>query len=232
MGAQWKHKGRTENAALKGRIIGKLVKEIMVAARSGPDTSANPRLRMAVDAAKKASMTKETLERAIKKGAGLLDEVVNFDVITYEGHGPHNVPVIVECLTENKNRTAGNIRQRFRKGKLGTTGSVSWDFDHLGVIEATGPEGADPEAAAIEAGAQDLEAGDDGDTRFLTEASDLDAVTRALTAAGWTVTSSKLAYRAKNPVTLEGDALAEVVAFLEEIEEDDDVQNFYVGLAG
>ena len=123
----------------------------------------NPRLRLAVDAAKKASMTRDTLERAIKKGAGLLDEPVNFETVMYEGFAPHQVPVIVECLTDNKNRTAPNMRVLFRKGQLGASGSVSWDFTRRGAIEASPPaEGDDPEEAAIEAGAQEVEAGEEG----------------------------------------------------------------------
>lgn len=232
MGAQWKHKGRTENAAAKGRIFGKLVKEIMVAAKSGADPEANSRLRMAIDQAKRASMPKDTLDRAIKKGAGLGDEPVNYEVVTYEGFAPHHVPVIVECLTENKNRTAGNIRLLFRKGQLAAAGAVSWDFKHQGVIEATPPAGADPETAAIEAGAQDLEAADEGATRFFTEATDLDLVNRALTAAGWTVNSAQLAWRAKNPVKVDPAKRGEVEAFLGELDEDDDVQNIFVGLDG
>ena len=231
MGAQWKHKGRTESAAAKGQKFTKLVKEIMVAAKAGPDPESNSRLRIAVEQAKKASMPKDTLERAIKKGAGLLDEVVNYETVTYEGFAPHQVPVIVECLTENKNRTATNIRVLFKKGQIATSGAVSWDFNRLGVIEATPPEGgADAEAAAIEAGAQDLEAAEEGATRFLTAATDLDTVSRALTGMGWTVSSQNLAWIAKNPVHLEGEARSEVEAFLEAMDEDDDVQNIYVGL--
>jgi YebC/PmpR family DNA-binding regulatory protein len=232
MGAQWKHKGRTENAAAKGRVFSKLVKEIMVAAKSGADPEANSRLRIAIEQSKKASMPKDTLERAIKKGAGLGDEVINYEVVTYEGFGPHHVPVVVECLTENKNRTAGNIRAIFRSGQLAASGAVTWDFKHLGVIEATPPPGADPESAAIEAGAQDLEPGDEGATRFLTELTDLDLVSRALTAAKWTIVSAQLAWRAKNPVKVEGEKRAEVEKFLGELDEDDDVQNIYVGLDG
>ncbi|HZH18207.1 MAG TPA: YebC/PmpR family DNA-binding transcriptional regulator [Archangium sp.] len=232
MGAQWKHKGRTEHAAAKGRLFTKLVKELIVAAKTGgAEPGSNPRLRMAMDAAKKASMPRDTLERAIKKGAGLLDEPVNYEVVTYEGFAPHQVPVIVECLTENKTRTAANIRLLFRKGQIATSGAVSWDFNRLGVIEATPPEaGADAETAAIEAGAQELEAGEEGATRFLTAATDLDSVSRALTGMGWTVSSQNLAWIAKNPVSLEGEARAEVEAFLEAMDEDDDVQHIYVGL--
>jgi YebC/PmpR family DNA-binding regulatory protein len=206
----------------------------MVAAKGGgADPASNPRLRMAVEQAKKASMPRDTLERAIKKGAGLLDEQVNYETVTYEGFAPHRVPVIVECLTDNKNRTATNIRVLFRKGQLATSGAVSWDFNRLGVIEAAPPAaGADAEAAAIEAGAQDLEVGEEGSTRFLTEATELDAVSRALGGMGWTVQSSNLAWLAKNPVEVDSAARAEVEAFLEALDEDDDVQNIFVGLKG
>src|SRR5262252_1454886 len=156
MGAQWKHKGRLASADAKGRVFTKLAKEVMAAAKGGADPTMNARLRMAVDAAKKASMPKDTLERAIKKGAGLLDEHVSYETVTYEGFAPHRVPVIVECLTDNKNRTATNIRVLFRKGQLGNSGSVSWDFAHVGQVEATHAGGADAESAAIEAGAQDV----------------------------------------------------------------------------
>ena len=232
MGAQWKQKGREASAAAKGRVFTKLAKEIMVAARSGADPSMNPRLRMAVEAAKKASMTKDTLERAIKKGAGLLDEAVQYETVTYEGFAPHQVPVIVECLTDNRNRTSANVRVLFRKGQLGASGAVSWDFLRVGQIEATPPApGTDPDEAAIESGAQDLEPGEEGATRFFTEPSDLDAVGKALADRKWNVTSAQLVWKPKNPVTLDDAKRAEVEAFLEAIDEDDDVQNIYVGLA-
>lgn len=232
MGAQWKAKGKELAAAQKGRIFTKLAREIIVAARNGADPSMNPRLRLAVEQAKKHSMPKDTLERAIKKGAGLLDEVVNYEKLTYEGFAPHRVPVIVECLTDNANRTATNIRILFRKGQLGNSGSVSWDFDYLGMIEATpNARDADPEVAAIEAGAQDLEAGEDGGTLFYTDPTDLDAVQRALPEHGFAVQSAQLGWRAKNPVSIGAAERAEVEAFLEAIDADDDVQNVYVGLA-
>jgi transcriptional/translational regulatory protein YebC/TACO1 len=139
--------------------------------------------------------------------------------------------VIVECLTDNKNRTATNIRILFRKGQLGTTGSVSWDFAHVGLVDATPPEGADAEEAAIEGGAQDFEADGEGGFRFYTEPTDLDAVSKALSARGWTVATMRLGWKAKNPQKLE-DAAArtEVEQFLHEIDDDDDVQHIYVGL--
>ncbi|MEK6551422.1 MAG: YebC/PmpR family DNA-binding transcriptional regulator [Pseudomonadota bacterium] len=233
MGAQWKTKIRETSASAKGKIFTKLAKEIMVAARAGADPDMNSRLRMVVEQAKKASMPRDTVERAIKKGAGLLDEVVHYEKQIYEGFAPHRVPVIVECLTDNINRTITNIRMLFRKGHLGTSGSVSWDFDHLGMIEAVPAKtGADPEAAAIEAGARDLEPGENGVTMFYTDPADLDAVSRALPAHGFTVQSAQLGYRAKNPVTLGEAERKEVEAFLEAIDADDDVQNVYAGLAG
>ncbi|WP_434390423.1 YebC/PmpR family DNA-binding transcriptional regulator [Melittangium boletus] len=232
MGAQWKHKGRTEHAAAKGRLFTKLVKELIISAKAGgAEVASNPRLRMAVEQAKKASMPRDTLERAIKKGAGLLDEPVNYELVTYEGFAPHQVPVIVECLTDNKNRTATNIRVLFRKGQIATTGAVSWDFNRMGVIEATPPEGgADAEEAAIEAGADNVEPGDEGASRFLTGPTDVDTVGKALAGLGWTVSAQNLAWIAKNPVALEGEARTEVEAFLEAMDSDDDVQNIYVGL--
>ena len=232
MGAQWKTKIKETTAAAKGRIFTKLAKEIMVAARAGADPEMNSKLRMTIDQAKKASMPKDTIERAIKKGAGLLDDGVTFEKVTYEGFAPHRVPVIVECLTDNVNRTVTNIRILFRKGQLGTSGSVAWDFDYLGMIEATpASAGADAETAAIEAGASDLEPGENGATLFLTAPSDLDAVSRALPAQGFVVQSAQLGYRPKNPVTLGDAERAEVEAFLEAVDADDDVQNVFAGLA-
>ena len=231
MGAQWKARPKEIAANAKGKIFGKLVKEIMIAARNGADPDMNPKLRLAVHQAKKASMPKDTLERAIKKGAGLSGEVVNYERTIYEGFAPHRVPVIVECLTDNVNRTVAEIRVLFRKGQLGTSGSVSWDFDYLGMIEASPEGGADPELAAIEAGAQDFEPAEEGATLFYTEPTDLDAVCKALPEFGFTVQLANLGYKAKNPVSLSGAELEEVEAFLEALDNHDDVQNVYVGLS-
>ena len=239
MGAQWKAKGKAQAADARGKLFGRLAKDIMVAARAGADPASNSRLRLVVEQARKVSMPKETLERAIKKGAGLTGEAVHFEHVMYEGFAPHRVPVMVECLTDNVNRTAPEMRVLFRKGQLGTSGSVSWDFDHVGLIEAepaAGATGAEPELAAIEAGAQDFEAGDDeGVTLFITDAADLDLVSRALPAQGFTVLSAKLGYRPKNPIdpaSLSAADLEEVEAFLAAIDGNDDVQNVFVGLAG
>ena len=235
MGAQWKAKGKELAANARGRVFGKLAKEIMVAARNGADPASNARLRLVVEQARKVSMPKDTLERAIKKGAGLTGDAVHFEHVIYEGFAPHRVPLMVECLTDNLNRTASEIRVLFRKGHLGTSGSVSWDFDHVGMIEAEPlVAGADPELAAIEAGAQDFEPGhEEGTTMFLSDHADLDIVSRALPAQGFTVLSAKLGYKAKNPVspsTLSAAELEEVEAFLAAIDANDDVQNIFVGL--
>ena len=232
MGAQWKAKHKDLAANAKGRIFGKLSKEIMIAARNGADPDLNPRLRMVVEQARKASMPRETLERAIKKGAGLLGDTVHFDRVTYEGFAPHRVPLIVECLTDNINRTVSEIRVLFRKGQLGAAGSVSWDFDHLGLIEAVPiAPGADAELAAIEAGAQDFEAGDEEEAAlFLTEPGDLDLVCRALPTHGFNVISAKLGYRSRNALSLGAEERAEVEDFLAAIDAHDDVQEVYVGL--
>jgi YebC/PmpR family DNA-binding regulatory protein len=236
MGAQWKAKHKDVAANAKGRMFGKLAKDIMIAARNGADPAANARLRLVLEQARKVSMPKETLDRAIKKGAGLTGEVVHFEHVMYEGFAPHRVAVMVECLTDNVNRAASEMRVLFRKGQLGTSGSVAWDFDHVGMIEAEPAAGADPEMAAIEAGAQDLEPGnEEGTTLFLTDPSDLDLVSRALPAQGFTVLSAKLGYRPKNPIdpsSLSAPDLEEVEAFLAAIDNNDDVQNVYVGLAG
>jgi YebC/PmpR family DNA-binding regulatory protein len=233
MGAQWKAKPKEAAANARGKIFGRLVKEIVVCARNGADPDMNPKLRLAIHQAKKASMPKETLDRAIKKGAGLSGETVNFERTTYEGFAPHQVPLIVECLTDNVNRTVAEIRVLFRKGQLGSSGSVAWDFDHVGLIEASSDSGADPELAAIEAGAQDFDEADEGNTLFITEPTDLDLVSRALPEQGFTVNSASLGYRPKNPVSsLTPEQREEVEAFLEAIDNHDDVQNVYVGLAG
>ena len=232
MGAQWKAKGKALVADAKGRLFGKLVKEIIVAARAGADPAGNSRLRLAIEAARKASMPKDTLERAIKKGSGVGGDAVNYERVIYEGFAPHQVPVMVECLTDNVNRTAPEMRVCFRKGQMS---AVAWDFDHVGMIEGE-PEqaGADAELAAIEAGAQDFEPGEEeGQTLFLTDPSDLDAVAKALPGFGFKVLSVKLGYKAKNPVSmasLSPDAQEEVQAFLAGIENNDDVQNVFVGL--
>jgi YebC/PmpR family DNA-binding regulatory protein len=239
MGAQWKAKGKDLAANAKGKLFGKLAKDIMIAARHGADPAGNSKLRLVLEQARKVSMPKDTVERAIKKGAGLTGEAVHFEHAMYEGFAPHRVPVMVECLTDNLNRAASEMRVLFRKGQLGSSGTVSWDFAHVGMIEAEAAKAGanpDPELAAIEAGAQDFEPADeDGVTLFLTDPADLDLVSRALPAQGFGVLSAKLGYKPKNPVkpgSLSAAELEEVEAFLAALDGNEDVQNVYAGLHG
>lgn len=220
-------------------VFGKLAKEITVAARLGdPAPENNARLRAAIEAARKQSVPRDTIERAIKKGAGLLDTPVNYETVVFEGFAPHKVPVIVECLTDNKNRTASNVRLLFRKGQIGAMGSVAWMFDRVGVIEATHKDASlDIEGAAIEAGAQDVEPLDAKDVPeghtgacFYTEPTDLDVVNKQLTEAGWVLTMSELSYKAKNKVELTAEQMKEVSDFLSDIDDDDDVHRVYTAL--
>jgi YebC/PmpR family DNA-binding regulatory protein len=239
MGAQWKQAGREASAHKKGQMTVKLVREIMVAAKlGGADPDLNARLFVAVEKAKKASVTKDTIERAVKKGAGIGEEKINYETVVYEGFAPYKVPVVVECLTDNRNRTAPEIRNLFKAGSLGQPGSVAFFFNHLGVVEATHTDAArDAETDAIEAGAQEIETLEGEDVpegskgaRFLTEIKDLDHVSKALKAAGWTVTASEIRYVAKNFTDVSDAHRQEVVRFLEALDDHDDVHRVYAAL--
>ena len=239
MGAQWKQAGREANAQKKGQMVVKLVREITVAAKlGGADPESNARLAAAVEKAKKSSVYRDTIERAIKKGAGLTDEVVNFETVVYEGFAPHKVPVIVECLTDNRNRTAPEIRNLFKAGSLGQPGSVAFFFNHLGVVEATHSEAnRDAEGDAIEAGAQEVEALEAEDTpeghkgaRFLTEVKDLAAVSKSLKQAGWNIIASEIRYVAKNFIELSEADGKEVGDFLTTLDDHDDVHRVYTSM--
>jgi YebC/PmpR family DNA-binding regulatory protein len=239
MGAQWKQAGREANAQKKGQLVNKLVREIMVAAKlGGADADSNPRLAAAVEKARKASVYRDTIERAIKKGSGQTDDKIQFELVTYEGFAPHKVPVVVECLTDSRNRTAPEIRNIFKAGALGQPGSVAFFFNHLGVVEATHTDAnRDAESDAIEAGAQEIEvleaeeipAGQKG-ARFLTEIKDLDAVSKALKAAGWNILSSEIRYLAKNFPDLNEGARKEVADFLNTLDDHDDVHRVYAAM--
>lgn len=232
MGAQWKQKHRVAAASARGKLFGKLTKEIMMAARNGADPAMNAALRMALEQARKQSVPRDTVERAIKKGAGLLDGPVNFDSVTYEGFAPHGVPVIVECLTDNKNRSASAMRTLFRGGQQAAAGAVSWDFRRCGLVEATPPEGGeDPEDAALEADADDVQTDEEGVSSFVTAPESLHAVESALTERGWTTTSSKLVWLPNNPMQLDDEQRAEVEVWLARMDADDDVRNLFVALA-
>lgn len=239
MGAQWKHTGKMASASQKGALVHKLTKEIQVAAKLGqPDPDYNPRLRAAIEAARKQSVTKDSIERAIRKGAGLDKDAAQFETVTYEGFAPHKVPVIVECLTDNKNRTASEIKLIFRKGQIGTPGSVAWMFDHRGIIEAThSDKSLDSETIAIEVGAQDVEplekevcSDDLLGLRFYTETSDLDLVNKSLLGLGWSVSKFELGFVPKDLVELSSEQEEEVVTFLQAIDDNDDVHRVYAAV--
>ena len=235
MGRQWLHAKKEVTANRRAQMTSKLVREIMVAAQMGvPDPAMNPRVSLAVDAARKQSVSNDVINRAIKKGSGQGDDAVNFELVTYEGMGPCNVPVVIECLTENRNRTAPDIRMLFKDAQFGS--KVMFLFDHVGIVEATHPKaGQDLESAAIEAGAQDVEKlesakEEESGGRFFTERTDMYPVAEGLKKLGWTVTTAELGYRGKDPVDLPADDRARVAAFLERIDENDDVHRVYAAL--
>lgn len=240
MGAQWKAAGKAVNAAKKGAMIGKLTKEIIVAAKlGGPDPDSNFRLRGALEDARRNSVPRDTIERAVKRGAGLLDDPITYESILYEGFAPHQVPVIVECLTDNRNRTVSAIRVAFRKGQLGAVGSVAWMFDRKGNVEAHFKDaGIDLETVAIEAGADEVVTFKPGEgqpttgvlARFTCGVSELDGVNKYLSANGWNILNSELIYAAKNFVELTSEQLKETSDFLSDMDEEDDVHRIYVGL--
>jgi YebC/PmpR family DNA-binding regulatory protein len=240
MGRQWLHAKRAVVNNRKGQIVGKLVKEITVAAKlGGGDLAANARLFAAVEKAKKASVTRDVIERAIHKGAGTGGEKTDLTAVTFEGYAPHKIPVVVECYTDNVQRLAPEMRVLFKKGILGTTGSNKFLFDHLGIVEAYTPAaGADLEAAAIEAGANDFaplghNENDDipaeGVTgaRFLCERTAIHSVSEWLKANGWTVITSEMGYLAKSYPELNDAERAEVGEFLHALEDNDDVQRVW-----
>jgi len=230
MGKSWKNAGKVEKAIQKGQIFTKLAREIQVSAKAGgPDPAANARLRMAIDAAKKHSCPTDTIDRAIKKGAGLLDDGKIIEEVVYEGYGPHGVGVIVECQTDNKHRTAPDMRHAFKshEGNMGESGSVAWMFDHVGYIIATKAGTFDPDEEAIEAGANEVYKSDDGSYEFYTNHSDLIAVSEALTKRGWKVGTAELSYKPKNPTELSADQRKDVEEFLNYLDDMDDTHRVH-----
>ena len=242
MGRQWLQAKREVAGLKKGQMVGKIVKEIMVAAKlGGPEPDANARLFAAVEKARRASVTRDVIERAIKKGAGIGGEKLLMDHIVFEGYTPHKVPVIVEVMTDNNNRTAPEMRLLFKKGQLGTPGSNKFLFDHVGLVEAhLADAAADIEGAAIEAGAQNVEplAHADNDdipegvtgARFIAERADLHTVSQWLAKNGWTVVTSELGYVAKNFPELTEQQRAEVGEFLTALDDNDDVHRVWAAL--
>jgi YebC/PmpR family DNA-binding regulatory protein len=242
MGRQWLLAKREVNSLRKSQATGKYLKEIMVAAKhGGPDINGNARLFAAVEKAKRESVPRDNIQRAINKGAGIGDEKMTFEHVNFEGYAPHKVPIIVEVLTDNNNRTAPEIRVLFKKGQLGTSGSNKFLFDHVGLIEAHFPDAAtDIEAAAIEAGANEVEpltheqnddipAGAAG-ARFIGDRSALHTVSQWLTKNGWTVVTSEMGYIPKNLIELTPEQRAEVGEFLQHLDDHDDVHRVWAAL--
>ncbi|MBC7419291.1 MAG: YebC/PmpR family DNA-binding transcriptional regulator [Bdellovibrio sp.] len=230
MGKGWKAAGKTENAQKKGMMFTKVAREIAVASKlGGPDPAANARLRMAIDAAKKISCPNDTIDRAVKKGAGLLDDGKIIEELSYEGYGPHGVGVIVECQTDNKHRTAPEMRNTFKKheGNLGETNSVAWMFARVGEIEATKGGTFDIDEEAIEAGADDVEKNDDGSYQFYSSFDHLDSVTKALIARGWKITASSPSYKATNITEISDTQRKDVEEFLNALDDMDDTSKVF-----
>lgn len=242
MGRQWLHAKRAVASVKKAQATGKIVREIMVAAKmGGADPDGNARLAAAVEKARKESVSRDVIERAIKKGAGTGEEKLVMEHVVFEGYAPHKVAVIVEVFTDNVNRTAPEVRHLFRRGQLGTTGSNKFLFDHTGIVEAFHPHAnADLEAAGIEAGANEVERltreqNDDipegvSGARFLTDRTAVHAVSKWLALNGWKVVTSEIGCIPKNCPELSETQRAEVGEFLQALDDHDDVHRVWAAL--
>ncbi|HEY1764952.1 MAG TPA: YebC/PmpR family DNA-binding transcriptional regulator [Opitutaceae bacterium] len=242
MGRQWLHAKRAIVNLKKGQVVGKLVKEITVAAKlGGPDPTSNARLFAALEKARKASVTRDVIERAIRKGAGIGDDKHALEHVIFEGYAPHKVPLIVEVYTDNHQRTAAEMRFLFKRGVLGSAGSNKFLFDHVGLVEAHHPDpSSDPESAAIECGANDFESlthlqNDDvpenhAGARFITERNAVHSASIWLSRHGWSVVTSELGYIAKSYPELDDTSRTEVGEFLQSLEDYDDVQRVWAAV--
>src|ERR1700742_2720 len=242
MGRQWLHAKRLVAGLKKGRTTGKLVREISVAAKmGGADPAMNARLFTAVEKAKKESVTKDAIQRAINKGAGIGDDKLIMEHVVFEGRAPHNVPVIVEVYTDNVNRTAPEVRVLFKKGQLASSGANKFVFDNVGLVEAHHPDAnIDREAAAIEAGANDVqtlthEQNDDvpkdaAGAKFICERTDVGTVSKWLSANGWTVITSEIGFVPKVLSELTDAQMEEVGEFLHALDEHDEVHRVWAAV--
>ncbi len=226
--ANIKHRKAAQDAK-RGKIFTKLIREITVAARSGgPDQDSNPRLRDAVSKALGANMTRDTIDRAIKRGSGDTDGE-NYEEVRYEGYGPNGVAVMVDCLTDNRNRTVAEVRHAFTKagGNLGTDGSVAYLFTKQGVI--TFAEGDEEQImeAALEAGAEDIVTNDDGSVDVITTPESFTEVKESVVAAGLEPSMADITMQASTSVDLELDDAQKVMRLVDTLEDLDDVQNVY-----
>ncbi|MBP3194164.1 MAG: YebC/PmpR family DNA-binding transcriptional regulator [Cardiobacteriaceae bacterium] len=223
--ANIKHKKAKEDAK-RGKVFTRIIRELTVAARQGgSDVNSNPRLRLAVAKAQAENMPRDTVDRAIKRGAGELDGQ-QMEEVRFEGYGPSGVAIIVDCLTDNNNRTVGEVRHAFSKcgGNMGTSGSVAYQFKEIGVLFFEKVENEDAlMEAALEAGAADIEFSD-GSAEIITEPSDYAAVYEALTAAGFTPDESEVTLRAENTSPVSKEDAEKVEKLIDMLEELDDVQ--------
>jgi len=230
--SKWANIQHRKNAqdAKRGKLFTKLIREITVAAKmGGSDVNANPRLRLAVDKALGGNMTKDTIERAIKKGAGELDDVA-YEENRYEGYGVSGVAIMVDTMTDNRNRTVSDVKHAFSKygGNLGTQGSVAYQFDKLGVLAY--PEDADEDTimeAALEAGADDVVVADDGSIEVVTTEESFVDVKEAMVDAGHEPAASEVTMRAQNEVELDVEQAQKLLRLVDALEDIDDVQNVY-----
>ena len=227
--ANIKHRKAAQDAK-RGKIFTKLIREITVAARSGgADTSSNPRLRDAIAKALAQNMTRETVERAIKRGSGDNDGD-NYEEVRYEGYGPAGVAVMVECLTDNRNRTVAEVRHAFSKlgGNLGTDGSVAYLFSKIGILNY--PAGSDEDAiieAALEAGAEDVVGNADGSVEVTTIPEAFNTVCEAMTAGGFKPEVAEVTMQPATSVDLGLEDAQKVMRLVDMLEDLDDVQNVY-----
>jgi YebC/PmpR family DNA-binding regulatory protein len=216
--------------AKRGKLFTKLIREITVAAKMGePDPASNPRLRLAVDKALAGNMTKDTIERAIKRGSGAQDGE-NFEEVRYEGYGPGGIAVMVDCVTDNRNRTVAEVRHAFSKagGNLGTDGSVAYQFANTGILSfAAGVDEDQVMEVALEAGADDVLSNDDSTVDVLTQPDQFIDIKEAMLAAGLEPEQAEVTMRAENATPLELDDAEKMIRLLERLEDLDDVQNVY-----
>lgn len=223
--ANIKHKKAKEDAK-RGKVFTRLIRELTVAAKhGGSDIESNPRLRLAVSKAQAANMPKDTMERAIKRGAGEL-EGVNYEEIRYEGYGPGGVAVMVDCLTDNKNRTVGEVRHAFSKhgGNLGTAGSVAYQFNECGVLTYEAGDEDNVMEAALDAGAEDVVIDDSGLIEVLTTPKDYPQVYEAMVEAGLEPDDSEVTMRADNLSPVNAEEAEKLLRLLDVLEELDDTQ--------
>ena len=226
--ANMKHRKARQDAK-KNKIFTKIIRELTVAARLNPDITANPRLRLAVDKALSENMTRDTIDRAIKRGAGA-SEGENYEELVYEGYGPNGVAVIVETMTDNHKRTVADVRHAFSKagGSLGTTGSVAYLFQRRGVlIFAPGQDEDALMEAALDAGAEDIVSHDDGSFEVLTAAEAFNDVKDALLGAGFTPDNSEVTLIPSTRAEVDAEHVAAFFKMLDQLEDSDDVQNVY-----